>query len=223
MRNEVKFVERNELAPSVWEYCFTATEPLDFVAGQYVKLRFSDDTAMPGRTFTITSKPGDVVLSFIVRFPSPMSDYKHRLQALQPRDSMQHDDPMGDAILPRALSTPLIFIAQGIALASYISILRECKELELPYEIQVLWVRRDSDNAIASTIEPYLTKHVELSEHNHRALISMATIRPLLQENTLIYISGSQGFVESVGADIEAAGILRERIVYDYYEGYETL
>lgn len=223
MNMEVRFTSRTELAPDVWEYCFESAVPMDFIPGQYAKFWFVSDTSLGGRTFTLTSKPGDTSLRFIVRFPSPMSDYKHTLQAMQPGTIMRHEQPMGDAILPRSTSTPLIFLAQGIGIASYIAILRECQEKSFPFTVHIFWTRRESDAPLKRCFEPFLTEYSVLHELDSGSRLSHDNIMPHARDEALLYLSGSQNFVETIGAQLEARGMLRERMIYDYYEGYTTL
>lgn len=223
MNNEALFTARKELAPDVWEYSFVASKPIDFIPGQYAKFWFVNQPSLQGRTFTLTSRPSDKAISFVVRFPSPMSDYKQRLVAIEPGEVMKHEQPMGDAILPRQTSTPLIFVAQGIAIATYISILRECQEKALPFKVHLFWTRRGSDAPLKICFEPYLTSSVTLHEYDSNERLSPEAIMLETSEDALVYLSGSQGFVETIGAQLENSGIMRERMIYDYYEGYKTL
>lgn len=223
MNMEVSFTSRRELAQDVWEYFFVAPEPLDFVPGQYAKFWFSNNTSLGGRTFTLTSRPGDTIVSFIVRFPNPMSDYKQRLTSISVGELLKHEQPMGDAILPRQNSAPLIFVAQGIGIASYISILRECKEKALPFTLHIFWTRRESDAPLQMCFESFITEYVALHRFDSSTRLTYKDIMPTAFENSIVYLAGSQSFVETIGAQLEDQGILRERMIYDYYEGYVTL
>lgn len=223
MNMEVCFTSRKELALDVWEYYFETTTQMDFIPGQYAKFWFANDTSLGGRTFTLTSAPGATTASFIVRFPNPMSDYKQRLIAMKPGEIMKHEQPMGDAILPRETSTPLVFIAQGIGIASYIALLRECQEKNLPFKIDVFWTRRTSDALLKDCFEPFLTGFVTLHEFDSTSRLNQENVMPVMHEQTLTYLSGSQSFVEVIGTQLEDSSILRERMIYDYYEGYTTL
>jgi len=223
MNMEVRFTSRKELALDVWEYHFESTAPMDFISGQYAKFWFANDTSLGGRTFTFTSAPGAATSSFIVRFPNPMSDYKQRLIAMKPGEVMKHEQPMGDAILPRDTATPLVFIAQGIGIASYIALLRECQEKKLPFKIDVFWTRRTSDAQLKRCFEPFLSRFVTLHEFDSTIRLNQENVMPVMREQTLVYLSGSQSFVEAIGAQLEGQDVLRERLIYDYYEGYTTL
>jgi ferredoxin-NADP reductase len=129
---------------------------------------------------------------------------------------------MGDAVLPRLATTPLVFVAQGIALASYISILTECARSNLAHSVTLFWARRDEDNSLEKLIPgkvPNLTRQDILYPER----LSANDILTHMLPTSLLYLSGSQVFVETLGAELEVAGLLRERIIYDYYEGYASL
>ena len=50
--------------------------------------------------------------------------------------------------------------------------------------------------------------------------ISAEEIKATTPEQALIYLSGSQAFVENLRTDLESLGTPRSSIVFDYYDGY---
>jgi ferredoxin-NADP reductase len=219
---EIVFLGRTELAPGVWKFDFRPLRPIEFVPGQYSHLALRSVPHERARAFTWISHPTEPVLSFITRLDNPASEYKQALFALQPGDPCHIDEPMGDAVLPRLATTPLVFAAQGIALASYVSIFTECVQSDLPHPITLFWARRGEDNPLEKLIPgevPNLTRHNILYPERLSANDILAHVEP----TSLLYLSGSQVFVETLGAELEVAGLLRERIIYDYYEGYASL
>jgi ferredoxin-NADP reductase len=219
---EIVFLSKAELASGVWRLDFEPSRPIDYVPGQYSHLALSSMPHERARAFSWVSHPSQTTLSFITRFDSPASDYKQALFALEPGDSCYIDEPMGDAVLPRLATTPLVFVAQGIALASYISILTECARSNLAHSVTLFWARRDEDNSLEKLIPgkvPNLTRQDILYPER----LSANDILTHMLPTSLLYLSGSQVFVETLGAELEVAGLLRERIIYDYYEGYASL
>jgi ferredoxin-NADP reductase len=132
------------------------------------------------------------------------------------------DEPHGDAVLPRLATTPLVFVAQGIALASYISMLLERERSELSRSITLLWARRSEDDRLENLIPGEISDFVRVDIH-YPTRLTAAEIQAIITPQSLTYLSGSQSFVESIGAELEAAGTPRERLIYDYYEGYDNL
>lgn len=219
------FTGRNQLSYHVWEYSFLPKIPVEYVPGQYARLTFPFQVADPRgkqhRTFSFISHPTEKNIRFISRFDTPLSVFKQPLSELRPGDSMNIDEPHGDAILPRIETTPVIFVAQGIAIASYLSMLRDIEIRKLAYPVSLVWVRSLDDSKLISLI-PDISglQRVDIIYPNR---LTIDQIIPLDTPDSLIYLSGSQRFVESLGDALEASGIPRERIIYDYYSGYADL
>lgn len=222
----VTFVSKTEITPAVWEFVFVSEKPTEYVPGQYARFLFpfqiEDARGSQERTFTLTSHPAETELRFITRLETPMSAYKSLLLALRPGNVMHIDEPHGDAILPRQTSTPLIFAAQGIAIASYVSMLYECQRSKLPHPITLLWTRRESDDSL-KTLLPEGGVNLTRKDSRPNQPITASDILTRISTASFVYLSGSQRFVEALGADLETQGILRERIIYDYYDGYLDL
>ena len=223
---EVSFLGKCEVAPHVWEFRFQPETAVEYVPGQYARFTFpfhiTDPRDKQHRTFTLTSHPSESELRFITRLEPPHSIYKQHLSQLTSGDTMLIDEPHGDAVLPRLVTTPLVLVAQGIALASYISMLTECARSDLAHCITLLWVRRSEDDRLQKLIPGEIPDFERVDIH-YPTRLTAAEIQAKITPQSLTYLSGSQSFVESLGTELEATGALRERLIYDYYEGYVHL
>lgn len=135
---------------------------------------------------------------------------------------MEMDEPHGDAILPRLDTIPVVFVAQGIALASYVPILTDIAKRKLSHPVQLFWAHRPNDEPLSMLIDtdiPTFTRHTIIYPER----LTVDNIQEAVTEESLLYLSGGQAFVETLGEALEANGIARERIIYDYYEGYQDL
>jgi len=221
----LRFSEREELAPYIWQYHFQPERPVDFVAGQYADFHFLTPLYDPrgqSRTFTLTSLPGEERVSFIVRFGDPLSPYKQALAALQPGDELRLDEAMGDLVLPKLASTPLVFIAGGIGLASFASMLqlltnqREQRPIFLFYAL-----RSRREQILSELLSGYPLELKQLVYAPNR--LTAQEIVDSTPPQSLYYLSGSQRFVEGLRADLTALGTPHEQIVFDYFDGYAEL
>jgi|GEM_PF-718345 ferredoxin-NADP reductase len=225
MDRELRFAGKREVAPGVWEFMFHASQPVEYTAGQYAKFLFpfhiDDPRGKQHRTFTLTSLSGENTVRFLTRVEEPLSAYKQALSNLTPGETLFMREPMGDAVLPRSQAIPLVFVAQGIAIASYVAMLGECVRANMKYDIALLWAKRSEDNRLESLI-PSETglKRVDFM---YPKKLAVQDILKHVEDNSLIYLSGSQNFVETLGANLETQGISRARIIYDYYSGYDDL
>jgi ferredoxin-NADP reductase len=221
----LRFERREELAPTIWHYYFRPERPLDFVAGQYAEFHLLadfDDPRGRSRTFTLTSLPEDELVSFVVKCTEPLSPYKQHLVALQPGDAVRIGDAMGDLILPKLPTQPLVFVAGGIGMASFASMLtllsrrQEQREIYLFYALKS---RRERLYRELTASYPLALEQLIYAPNRLAAQEIVSTTPP----SALIYLSGSQRFVEGLRVDLAALGVPHEQIVFDYFDGYAEL
>lgn len=219
------FVRRQELAPDIWEYYFRPERPVDVIPGQYADFHLTgllNDPRGQSRTFSLTSLPDDPLVSFVARFTPPLSPYKQALQALQPETELRMDDAMGDLVLPKLPTIPLVFVAGGIGIASFAAMFkqllhdREERQLFLFYALRARnqYIYRD----IISSY-PLALNSTTIAPHRLAATEIIGSTPP----DALLYLSGSQRFVEGLRTDLGALGVAHERIVFDYFDGYAEL
>lgn len=221
----IRFARREELAPGIWQYYFTPERPVDFIPGQYAEFHFLEPLADPrgqARTFTLTSLPGDPHVSFAVKFVPPLSPYKQALQALQPGTELRLDEAMGDLVLPKSPDMPLVFIAGGIGMASFAGMLRQLLAAREERQIFLFYgLRGQREQIFRDLVESYPLALRTLAVAPNR--LSAQEIASSIPPEALMYLSGSQKFVEGLRADLAALGTPHEQIVFDYFDGYTEL
>jgi len=209
----------------IWQYYFRPERTIDFVPGQYVDIYLSDvanDPRGASRTFSLTSLPTEQSFSFVTKHFELQTPYKHALQHLAEAAEARIGDAMGDLVLPKSTETPLIFVAGGVGMASYASMLKDLlarKEERPVFFFYMLRSRREQIFRELSDAYPLALKDIILAPNQLHAQDIIDTTPP----NALIYLSGSQSFVESLQSELEASGVPRSRIIFDYYDGYIEL
>ncbi len=222
---QLRFEKREELAPGIWEYYFRPDRSVDFVPGQYVHLHLpsvEDDPRGKERTFTLTSLPEDELVRFVTKHFDLQTPYKHVLQHLKAGDIARIDDAMGDLVLPKSMDVPLVYVAGGIGMASFVSMLkyllskREERNVFLFY-----WLRSRREQLYRELTDAYplALKQIVLAPNELSAQEIKATTPP----DALIYLSGGQGFVEKLRIELESMGTPRSQIIFDYFDGYAEL
>ena len=222
---DVFFERRGEIAPGIWQYWFRPERPVDFVPGQYVDLFLpgaTGDQRGRSRTFTLTSLPDEPSISFITKHFELQTPYKHDLQGLRAGATARIGEAMGDLVLPKSPDTALVFVAGGIGMASYASMLhdllarREERPIFLFYQLRA---QREQIFRELTEAYPLQLQQIILAPHELSAQELTAATPP----DSLVYLSGSQTFVESLRGSLETLGTPRGRIVFDYYDGYAEL
>ena len=219
---QVFFESRQELAPTVWEYSFRPERRVDFVPGQYVSLSLPSATNDPrgsSRTFTMVSLPDEPSVRFVVKHPEDESLYKQQLAVLKPGGSATITDAMGDLVLPKLTSIPLVFVAGGIGFASYVSILRLLEKTGEIRNISLLYGRRNRYELLYPELVkrfPFTAKQLLISPQR----IATKDILSAAGTDAQVFVSGGQKFVEDLTSQLRIAGIGNERIVFDFFDGY---
>jgi len=222
---KVWFERREELAPNIWEYHFKPERPVDFMPGQYADFHLLQPLGDPrgqSRVFSFTSLPSDPTVSFVVKFVHPLSPYKQALQTLQPGDELRLDDAMGDLVLPKSPETPLVFIAGGIGLASFVSMFKQLLQTREERNIFLFYALRSrTEHIYRSVTDTYPLALNSKTIAPHR--LTADEIKDAVPPDALHYLSGSQAFVEGLRTDLLALGIPHDQVIFDYFDGYTEL
>jgi len=222
---QVFYVGREELAPNIWEFSFRPERPVDYAPGQYANLILPGAAGDPrgaGRVLTFTSLPTDPLIKFVVKYVEPHSLHKGVLFALRDGNPAEINDAMGDLILPKDASLPLVFVAGGIGIASFASMLKELLAKREERQIFLFYAVRDARQQIYRD----LTKAYPLALHNITIAPNRLTAKQIVDTTppeALMYLSGSQRFVEGLRYDLLQLGKSHTDIAFDYFEGYDEL
>lgn len=223
-------------------YC-TPDKPYYFTAGQYADFSVPHDNPDRRgltRTMTIVTRPSEKLIGFTTRFGKNISTYKKALLNLQPGDILNLTDPMGDLVLPLTSTIPLVFVAGGVAVASYISMIRWLTEQNDSRSITVLYAVRSRNDVIFQndfqayqdigtlrqilfTTDPLVTEQEWKNPIESRRITAQDIMR-YSSMDAQIYLSGAENMVEQLRHSLENEfKVDQYRIAFDFYEGYTEL
>jgi ferredoxin-NADP reductase len=137
---DLTLTRKQHLAGNAWLFTFTPERPLSWMAGQFIRVELPHkhpDAEGTKRQFTIASAPADGVVQIATRLTG--STFKRALNALPPGATIRMvDPPAGDFVWPPDGSLPLLFLAQGIGITPFRSLLRQRCRLGLPLSARLL-------------------------------------------------------------------------------------
>lgn len=227
----LKFVKKQNEVGDVWSFFFEPLEPVYFVAGQYLNLTMPEvPPAVSDRLFTIASAPYEPLLQFTTIIGPSL--FKQKLHSLKTGDEVEADQLGGDFTwdaVPSALSNggvKRLFIAGGIGITPYLSIIRDRLHKQQPINAALLYAGKNEKRPFvdelnqAMKIDPTL-KIIEYSET--RLTLEQLKKDVTNVENLVVYLAGSQAFSEALGEGLVAYGLPRQQIKYDYFDGYVDL
>ena len=207
---------------SLW---FQSTQELPFTAGQYTQLylpRSQADARSLQRYFTISSAPKNELFSITTRYiPSRASSFKQALFQLTPNTIVQVSQPMGDFVLPKDRTIPLLFIAVGLGITPYMSIagwLTTTGESRNIILIRQVWTEDDLLQTAYFDKAGFIV-HTIVGPIRVADILDHTSITP----RTLIYIAGPEGLVSQLASQLRQVGFQPNRIIMDAFLGYADI
>lgn len=230
---QVTFDHFRSESPNIGSFYFLTDSPLQFTAGQFVQLTIpheNPDERGEKRWFTLSSSPTQDKVCITTKFAAGHgSSYKEALRTLKPGFNLTMGNPMGDFVLPKSVETPLIFVAGGIGVTPFLSMLQWLKDTGEERPIKMLQAVSTEDDIAFQDIFDAAKQHATIvvarpstAWGGERGRLSAEMVlgieRP--SPDTLLYISGPEQLVESLTADLQQAGVNKQQIVGDYFPGY---
>jgi ferredoxin-NADP reductase len=171
MRAQIK--EKRELAKGTLLVTFDLLgEEVDFTPGQYFFVTLPDvghqDDKGLRRHITVVTSPNEKgVLGFATRMRD--SAFKRSLDELPVGADVEVEPPKGSFALPEDTSRPLVFVAGGIGITVFRSMLHHIQDEGLPYRVTLIYSNRDRESTA------FLDELYELENENPnlRLLLTM--------------------------------------------------
>jgi ferredoxin-NADP reductase len=231
---KVTFDHADHEAANITTFWFKPEKAMNYTAGQYIELTLKhkkpDDRGQK-RWFTLSSAPELPLVSITTKLSEPGSSFKRALQQLRPGQLLYMSEAMGDFVLPKFITQPLIFVAGGIGLTPFHSMFewlghhQEQRNIRFIYDVknedeiifQDSWKRAD----IHSTV---IVSDPSDAWGGERGQLASELILGLSQpsDDSLIYISGPEPLVEKLEKELLASGLKHHQLVTDFFPGYTT-
>lgn len=231
---KVVFEHAKDEAGNIRTFFFRPEKPVQYTAGQFAEWtlpHLQTDNRGIKRWFTISSSPSDELVTITTKFAGKdSSSFKKALFKLESGQELAMSDPMGDFVLPKLIQTPLVFVAGGIGITPFHSILSWLAITGEERPITLLYGVRTEDEIIfqetfdKARIHPVIVvSQPAAAWGGERGQLSAELILGLEKpsEDTLIYVSGPEPMVEGLEKDLKQAGIKKHQFVGDFFPNYK--
>ncbi len=162
-----------------------------------------------------------------VKFYEPSSTFKKQLFGMKTGARVVASQLSGDFTLPKDTNEKLVFIAGGIGVTPFRSMVRHLLDTGEKRDIVMLYANRiSSDVAYREVFQEaervFGTKTVYVSGDGNPSRIDAALIMHEVPDfsERMFYISGPQAMVTSMAHTLIDMGIHRSRIKKDYFPGF---
>ncbi len=218
---------------NVKTFWFKPEKHFDFTAGQFIEMFLDidhpDDRGYK-HWFTLSSSPTDALISITTKFfGEKASSFKKKLFGLKPGEQIKIVEPMGDFVLPKDKSIPLVFVAGGIGATPYHSMVKYLSVKHEQRHIQVLLAANKPEDilfeklfkAYGAKIKLIVTQPSpdwkgETGKLNAQKIIDLVGN----SDANRIYVSGPEPMVEAIEDDLNKHGISKNQLIFDYFPGY---
>jgi ferredoxin-NADP reductase len=234
---QARIKEKTEVAKGTLMVVFDLQgQDVDFVPGQYFWVELPDrgyhDERGLRRHISIVTSPNERgVLGLATRLRE--SAFKHTLRQLDVGDEVVVEEPKGDYHLPEDTSKEYVFVAGGIGITVFRSMLKYIAEEGLPYRITLVYSNRDVESTaffdelkeLEQRIEGMrlvLTMTDDPSWEGDSRRIDAEFLRELVGDlgGPTYLVSGPPAMVNSVADSLEEAGVPEERVLRSKFAGY---
>jgi ferredoxin-NADP reductase len=212
-------------------------EEFDYQPGQYFWVELLDppyeDEKGPRRHISAVTSPTERgVIGLCTRIRD--SAFKRSLVELPVGAEVDVEPPKGTFVLPQDASQPLVFVAGGIGITPFRSMLRYIEDEQLSYRVTLIYSNRDRDStAFLSELE-----EIARTNPNIRLILTMTDddnwsgesrrvdadffkqyLGDVLNEARYM-VAGPPGLPEAATEELKKAGVDEERISTDSFSGY---
>lgn len=210
--HRLRFVKSEQVAGDIHAFYFEPLRPLNHTAGQH-SLFF-----LPGlrgmHIFSLANAPDEKYV-MIATHLRESSRYKRRLKNLKKGEVMWSIGPVLNFVLKPGQKRH-IFLAQGIGITPFRSILVHAKKAGIDDHTKLIHVDKD-DHPFRAVTSPLASKaHFPTSSDEFKRLVDSETQKAGGQ----YYISGSMKFISSTIKFLRARGVKSSQITADRFLGY---
>jgi len=155
-----KLLSRVEVAEGTVAFHFEKPSGFDFKPGQAADLTLSNppetDSEGNTRTFSIASSPFENQLMFTTRMRD--TAFKRSLKKVSLGTQIKIDPPTGSFTLHKNSAKPAVFLAGGIGITPFLSIVRQADHDRLPHKLHLFYSNRRPEDAPFLDVLPVLQK-----------------------------------------------------------------
>ncbi len=236
-RFKLTLLRVEEIASGSFEFVFRPDRKLPFRAGQYLDWTLDVprlDSRGNRRSFTIASAPTEEEVRLGVKFYPEGSAFKRQLARMKPGDAIYGSQIAGDFTLPKDPEEKLAFIAGGIGVTPFRSMVQELIDRKELRSVVMLYGNNRRDEVAYASVFDRAERELGLravyaiaeggvqGPNMHRGFIDEALIRREVPDfmSRTFYVSGPRAMVVGFQRVLRELGVAPSRIRVDFFPGF---
>ena len=235
MRSVIK--EKREVAKGTLLVVFDLQgAEVEFRAGQYFWVElpdrgYQDEKGLRRHISVVTSPTEHGVLGLCTRLRD--TAFKQTLAELEVGDEVEVEEPKGDYRLPEDTGKHYVFVAGGIGITVFRSMLRYIADTGEPYRVTLVYSNRDRESTAfldelpelegrIPGLQVVLTMTEDDGWDGETRLVDAEMLRDHLGElgEHTFLVAGPPPMVEAVAGQLSEAGVPEDQVLPDRFSGY---
>lgn len=232
-------VRKNQLSSLIHEFVFATDYKVDFLPGQYFEWTLpheNPDTRGNRRYFTIASSPTEPELHLGVRIQDGGSSFKKKLLTLKEGDQLMAGSLSGEFTLPKDTNAKLVFIAGGIGVTPFRSMVKYLIDMKEKREVTLFYACANENDFVYTDL--FNQAATEIGLNTVRVVTDTSKVTEAWKGKTgfitkdliaaevpdfltrLYYLSGPDAMVQNYKKMLLSSGVPRANIKTDYFPGF---
>ena len=231
--------EKKQIARDMYEFVFTPKGNFHYIPGQYMEWTVPHtgvDIRGNRRYFTVASSPTEEALRLGVKVVPNGSSFKKALVALDTKKAVLAGQLAGDFTLPKDIHKKLVFLAGGIGITPFRSMIKYLIDKNEKRDIVLLYSNKTADEIVYKDIFDEANKKLgiktvyTLTDTDHlpkdwkgeKGRVDAAMIQKYVSDykNRMYYISGPHPMVTAYQDILKRLDISSSHIIIDYFPGF---
>ncbi len=230
--------EKIRVAFNTYEFVFLRKKLFSFHPGQYMEWTLPHsriDNRGNRRYFTISSSPTEREVKIGVKFYSKASSFKKSLISMKVGDTISATAISGDFILPRNINKKLVFIAGGIGITPFRSMIKSILDRKEHRDIVLLYSNKSvKDIAYIDLLNEAKNfgikiKHVITDTSKipseWKGCVGYIDAKMIIKEipdykERTFYLSGPPSMVKAEQKIFSELGVKKKQIKLDFFPGF---
>lgn len=229
---------KKQLSADTLEFAFDKNPDFKFIPGQFMEWTIphkNADSRGNRRYFSIASSPTEQIIKILVKFYSPSSSYKKELFNITEGSKIIASQVSGDFTLPKNMQIPLVFIAGGVGIAPFISMIQYLIDNHITADIILIYSNKTANDILYKDVLDRARQNgirviYVLTDVNNLPIgwqglsghMNEETIRTQIPDfsKRRYYVSGPQLMVQNFESILLKAGVKKNKIKADFFPGY---
>jgi ferredoxin-NADP reductase len=235
----LRLTEKIQIAPGIYDFVFAPSRKLSFAPGQYMEWTLGlehPDSRGNRRYFTLASSPTEETLRLGVKFYPKSSSFKQSMLAMDTSSEIVAAQLGGDFVLPEDTKQKCVFIAGGIGITPFRSMIKYLLDKREKRPIVLFYAVKSVSDIVYREVFDRAQRQLGLKviyaitgrskiPANWDGRVGRITAQMIKDEvpdykHCIFYLSGPNAMINEFEEALNAMQVKKDHIKKDFFPGF---